>query len=108
MDVLTHAFRDAFFFHGRSGFALVFDDEQSRAAAAIPFVAQKHDPGHLRIFVFEDSAAAEEDRRRFPPNIKTKVQSVSLMEVRAFTATGYFEIPVIVFLRDRNGDDTTL
>src|SRR3954467_8604933 len=106
MDVLTHAFRDAFFFHGREGFALVFDDDQSRAAAVIPFITQKHDPGHLRLFVFEDSTAAEHDKKRFPAHTKLKVQSVSLAEVRAFAATGYFGMPAIVFLRDRNGDDT--
>ena len=108
MSVATHAFRDAFLLHGRVGYALVLADAQSRAAAALPFITQKHDPGHLRLFVFEFAADAEKDKQRFPATIKLAVQSVSKEEVTTFAATGYFGIPAIVFLRDQNGADAIL
>ena len=60
------------------------------------------------MFVFETANAAEEDKKRFSSSTKLAVKKVSVEEIRAFAATGYFGIPAIVFLRDINGDDTTL
>ena len=108
MNVATHGFRDAFYFHGRSGYALVYEDAESQAAAAIPFITQKHDPGHLRLFVFESAADAEKDKKGFPASAKLAVKEVSKDEVMTFAATGYFGIPAVAFLRDQNGDDAIL
>jgi hypothetical protein len=108
MSVATHAFRDAFIFHERAGFAVVFEDEEWRAGVAVPFIAQKHDPSHLRVTVFESAVRAENDRQRFPPKPKLVVQAVSKDEVMAFAKVGYFGMPAIVFLRDENGVDAIL
>ena len=108
MSVATHAFRDAFIFHGRAGYAVVFEEAEWRAGVAVPFIAQKHDPGHLRVTVFESSAHAENDRQRFAPKPKLAVQAVSKDEVIAFAKVGYFGLPAIVFLRDENEIDALL
>jgi hypothetical protein len=103
MKVDTHAFRDAFVSGRSGGYALEFDEAHSRAAATDPFLTRKTAGGQPCVFVFESVAAAEEERKNFPPTTKIAIKKVSVDEVRAFASIGYFGQPAVVFLRDVSG-----